>query len=193
MKVVSAPMQGLLVLEPNVFSDERGWFFESFNAAAFEQVTGEAAHFVQDNQSYSKHGVLRGLHYQDSPHAQAKLVRVVEGEVWDVAVDLRRDSATYGQWFGAALSAKNKRQMWIPAGFAHGFLTLSSAAQVLYKTTAFYSPEHERCLLWNDADLAIAWPLDQLEAERSPDQALPIVSVKDQRGSSWGTIRQIVR
>lgn len=157
MQLVSTLLPGVLLLEPRVFGDERGFFFESFNQRAFDEVVGEHVDFVQDNHSKSRRGVLRGLHYQLPPKAQGKLVRVVEGEVFDVAVDLRRTSATYGHWAGALLSAANKRQMWIPPGFAHGFVTLSETAEFLYKTTDYYAPEHERCIRWDDPALAIDW------------------------------------
>ena len=149
----------VLVLEPKVFGDARGFFFESFNARDFAQVTGLQVDFVQDNHSKSARGVLRGLHYQIE-HAQGKLVRVVQGEVFDVAVDLRRASPTFGRWVGVHLNADNHRQMWIPPGFGHGFLVLSESAEFLYKTTDYWYPEHERSLLWNDPDIGIAWPIE---------------------------------
>ncbi len=149
----------VLVLEPRVFGDERGFFFESFNQRDFEQATGlQGVHFVQDNHSKSAQGVLRGLHYQIQ-HPQGKLVRVVQGEVFDVAVDMRRSSPTFGLWVAELLSADNKKQMWVPPGFAHGFLVLSETAEFLYKTTDYWYPEHERSVLWSDPQLAIAWPL----------------------------------
>ena len=160
MKVIATKIPGLLIIEPKVFGDERGFFFESFNEKAFNEATGISPHFVQDNHSKSVKGVLRGLHYQLPPKAQGKLVRVVQGEVFDVAVDIRKDSPTYGQWVGEALSADNKKQLWIPPGFAHGFLTLSDTAEFLYKTTDYWSPEHERAILWNDPTLNINWPLN---------------------------------
>jgi len=149
----------VLILEPKVFGDDRGFFFESFNARAFAQVTGLDVGFVQDNHSKSGRHVLRGLHYQIR-QPQGKLVRVVAGEVFDVAVDLRRSSPTFGKWAGAQLSADNKRQLWVPPGFAHGFVVLSDTAEFLYKTTDFYAPEHERSLLWNDPALGIEWPFE---------------------------------
>ena len=158
MKVTKTSLDGVLQLTPKMFEDERGFFFESFNAQIFDQVMEYAVHFVQDNHSRSNFGVLRGLHYQMDPRAQGKLVRVVQGSVFDVAVDLRRGSPTLGQWYAEVLSAENHLQLWIPAGFAHGFLTLSDTAEMLYKTTATYAPECERCIVWNDPDLAIAWP-----------------------------------
>jgi len=155
------PVQGPLLLTPRVFGDERGFFFESWNQQAFNAAAGDTA-FVQDNHSCSSRGVLRGLHYQLPPHPQGKLVRCVLGEIFDVAVDIRRSSSTFGQWVGAVLSADNKQQLWVPAGFAHGFLTLSEQAEVLYKTTDFWSRECERAIRWDDPQLAIAWPLEAL-------------------------------
>jgi dTDP-4-dehydrorhamnose 3,5-epimerase len=149
----------VLILEPKVFGDARGFFYESFNARDFAQATGLDVNFVQDNHSKSAKGVLRGLHYQIQ-HAQGKLVRVVQGEVFDVAVDLRKRSATFGQWVGVHLSADNHRQLWVPPGFAHGFVVLSESAEFLYKTTDYWYPEHERSLLWNDPGVGIEWPLD---------------------------------
>ena len=166
------PVQGPLVLTPRVFGDERGFFFESWNQQAFNAAAGDTA-FVQDNHSRSSRGVLRGLHYQLPPHPQGKLVRCVLGEIFDVAVDIRRSSPTFGQWVGAVLSADNKQQLWVPAGFAHGFLTLSEQAEVLYKTTDFWSRECERAIRWDDPQLAIAWPLEALAG------AEPQLSEKD--------------
>lgn len=148
----------VVLFTPQVFGDERGFFFESFNQNVFEQATGTAPAFVQDNHSKSVRGVLRGLHYQLPPHAQGKLVRVVQGAVFDVAVDIRKSSATFGQWVGVELSAENHRQLWVPPGFAHGFVVLSDTADFLYKTTDYYAPQYERCIAWNDPTLAIAWP-----------------------------------
>jgi len=148
----------VVLFRPKVFGDERGFFYESFNAKAFSEATGLAPNFVQDNHSRSVRGVLRGLHYQVAPHAQGKLVRVVQGEVFDVAVDIRRHSATFGKWVGACLSADNRCQLWIPEGFAHGFVTLSETAEFLYKTTDYYAPHSERCIAWNDSSLGIEWP-----------------------------------
>jgi len=159
MKVIETKIPGLLIIEPRVFGDERGFFFESFNEQAFNAATGNTLAFVQDNHSKSTKGVLRGLHYQLPPRAQGKLVRVVQGEVFDVAVDIRKDSSTYGQWVGEILSADNKKQLWIPPGFAHGFLTLSDTAEFLYKTTDYWSPEHERAIIWNDEKIKIQWPV----------------------------------
>ena len=164
----------VLVLEPKVFGDARGFFFESFNQRDFEQATGVQAHFVQDNHSKSAKGVLRGLHYQIQ-HPQGKLVRVSQGEVFDVAVDLRRSSPTFGQWVGEVLSADNKKQMWVPPGFAHGFVVLSDSAEFLYKTTDYWYPEHERSLLWNDPAIGIRWPIEaqpQLAAKDAAAQLL---------------------
>jgi dTDP-4-dehydrorhamnose 3,5-epimerase len=165
----------VLVIEPQVFGDARGFFFESFNRRKLEAAVGRSLEFVQDNHSLSAKGVLRGLHYQ-FPHPQGKLVRVVRGEVFDVAVDLRLGSPTFGTWVAERLSGENKRQLWIPEGFAHGFLVLSDAAEFLYKTTEYWYPEHERCIRWDDPDLAIAWPLDGVA---------PVVSAKDARGLAF--------
>ncbi len=157
--VTPTAIPDVLVLEPKVFGDARGFFFESFNARDFAQATGLEVAFVQDNHSKSAKGVLRGLHYQIE-HAQGKLVRVVQGEVFDVAVDLRQSSPTFGQWVGERLSADNKKQLWVPPGFAHGFVVLSESAEFLYKTTDYWYPEHERSLLWNDPAIGIDWPLE---------------------------------
>jgi len=171
VSVIRSEIPDVLVLEPKVFGDDRGFFFESFNERTFAEKTGVSARFVQDNHSRSARNVLRGLHYQIK-QAQGKLVRVVAGEVFDVAVDLRKSSPTFGKWAGISLSAENKRMMWIPVGFAHGFLVLSDSADFLYKTTDYYAPEHERCILWNDPDIAIEWPL----------QREPTLAVKDKVG-----------
>lgn len=160
----------VILFEPKVFGDERGFFFESFNHARFDAAVGYRVNFVQDNHSRSVKGVLRGLHYQIQ-QAQGKLVRVVQGEVFDVAVDLRKSSPTFGQWVGERLSAENKKQLWVPAGFAHGFVVLSDTAEFLYKTTDYYAPAHERSILWNDPDLAIDWQLDGQPALSAKDQA----------------------
>ncbi|WP_310341203.1 dTDP-4-dehydrorhamnose 3,5-epimerase [Rhodoferax saidenbachensis] len=157
MKVTPTAIADVLLLEPKVFGDERGFFFESFNERVFREATGVTLPFVQDNHSKSDQGVLRGLHYQ-LKQAQGKLVRVVAGEVFDVAVDIRSQSPTYGKWVGEILSGTNKRQLWVPPGLAHGFLVLSDTAEFLYKTTDYYAPEFERCIAWNDPTLAIAWP-----------------------------------
>ena len=158
MNVTPTAIPDVLVLEPKVFGDARGFFTESFNQQAFDAATGSQYTFVQDNHSRSSQGVLRGLHYQLPPHAQGKLVRVVRGTVWDVAVDIRQGSPTFGQWVAEELSEDNHRQLWIPPGFAHGFVVLSETADFLYKTTAYYAPQHERCILWCDRDLDIRWP-----------------------------------
>jgi len=158
MKVTPTAIPDVLILEPKVFGDERGFFMESFNQRAFDEAVGRHVEFVQDNHSRSAKGVLRGLHYQLPPHAQGKLVRVVSGAVFDVAVDVRRSSATFGKWVGVELSALNHAQLWIPPGFAHGFLALSDLAEVLYKTTDYFAPQFDRSLLWCDAGLGISWP-----------------------------------
>jgi dTDP-4-dehydrorhamnose 3,5-epimerase len=179
MKATPTKIADVILLEPKVFGDERGFFFESFNQQVFEQATGVKAQFVQDNHSKSCKGVLRGLHYQVE-NAQGKLVRVTQGEVFDVAVDIRPDSPTFGHWAGEILSAENKRQLWIPAGLAHGFLVLSDTAEFLYKTTEYYAPVHERCIAWDDATLSIVWPLDG---------AHPKLSIKDQSGAAFTNLR----
>lgn len=158
MNVVRAGIPDVLIIEPKVFGDARGFFYESFNARAFASATGLSPTFVQDNHSRSAKNVLRGLHYQIK-QPQGKLVRIAVGEVFDVAVDLRKNSPTFGKWVGTILSADNKRILWIPEGFAHGFLVLSESADFLYKTTSYYAPEHERCIVWNDPDIDIQWPL----------------------------------
>ena len=173
MNVIRTTIPEVLIFEPKVFGDERGFFFESFNHKQFLEAANLDIHFVQDNHSKSAKNVLRGLHYQIE-HAQGKLVRVVQGEVFDVAVDMRASSPTFGQWEGTRLSAENKRQMWVPPGFAHGFLVLSDTAEFLYKTTDFYAPQHECCLKWNDSAIGIEWPL----------QGAPLLSAKDQQGLS---------
>lgn len=169
--VINPEFPDVLVLEPSVFGDHRGFFFESFNQRSFENAIGSKLSFVQDNHSKSSKGVLRGLHYQIQ-HAQGKLVRVTAGAVFDVAVDLRRSSGNFGKWVGVELSAQNKRQLWIPPGFAHGFLVLSNSAEFLYKTTDYWYPNHERTLLWSDPAIAIDWPLD----------GQPILAPKDAAG-----------
>jgi len=174
MKVVPTNIADVLVLKPKVFGDERGFFFESFNKKNFEEATGVTSDFVQDNHSKSSKGVLRGLHYQIK-QPQGKLVRVTSGEVYDVAVDIRRSSDTFGQWVGTLLSAENKHQLWVPEGFAHGFVVLSETAEFLYKTTDYYAPEYERCIRWDDADLAIDWQYTDK----------PLVSDKDSKGNSF--------
>lgn len=159
MKATRLSIPDVVLLEPRVFGDDRGFFFESFNQQRFDEAIGRKVEFVQDNHSRSFKNVLRGLHYQIQ-QPQGKLVRVVSGEVFDVAVDLRKSSPTFGKWVGELLSAENKHQLWIPEGFAHGFVVLSETAEFLYKTTDYYAPEHERCMLWNDETLAIQWPID---------------------------------
>jgi dTDP-4-dehydrorhamnose 3,5-epimerase len=171
MKVIRSAIPDVLILEPKVYGDERGFFFESYNEKVLAEVAGVAAHFVQDNHSRSAKNVLRGLHYQIK-QPQGKLVRVIAGEVFDVAVDIRKNSPTFGKWTGFNLSAENKRMAWIPPGFAHGFLVLSDDAEFLYKTTDYWVPEYERCIRWNDTDLAVDWPL----------QGEPVLSAKDQAG-----------
>lgn len=159
MKVTKTAIPEVLIVEPTVFGDERGFFFESFNHKVWQEKTGVSRTFVQDNHSRSVKGVLRGLHYQIE-QAQGKLVRVVVGEVYDVAVDIRTSSPTFGKWVGVHLSEQNKKQLWVPEGFAHGFMVLSDMAEFLYRTTDYYAPEHERCIIWNDPELAIDWPLE---------------------------------
>ena len=158
MQTRATPLPGLLILEPKVFGDERGFFLESFNQRAFDAAVGHSVNFVQDNHSCSERGVLRGLHYQLPPHAQGKLVRVVRGSAFDVAVDVRRGSATFGRWFGVTLDATSQRQLWIPPGFAHGFLALEADTHFLYKTTDYYARDCERAIVWNDATIGIDWP-----------------------------------
>ena len=171
MKATRLAIPDVVLIEPKVFGDARGFFFESFNQQAFNEATGTDYQFVQDNHSRSAKGVLRGLHYQvEQP--QGKLVRVARGRVWDVAVDIRQGSSTFGQWVGAELSEDNQHQLWVPPGFAHGFVVLSDSADFLYKTTDYYAPQHERCIAWNDAQLAIAWPY----------AGEPVLSAKDQAG-----------
>jgi dTDP-4-dehydrorhamnose 3,5-epimerase len=178
MNVVTTPLDGLLVLEPRVFGDERGFFYESFNARKFAALTGVQVDFVQDNHSRSAKGVLRGLHYQIQ-QAQGKLVRVTAGAVFDVAVDLRKSSPTFGQWYGLELSADNKRQLWIPAGFGHGFVVTSESAEFLYKTTDYWAPEFERAILWNDPAIGIDWPLDGVPLLSGKDQAASLLADAD--------------
>ncbi|MBS0495657.1 MAG: dTDP-4-dehydrorhamnose 3,5-epimerase [Proteobacteria bacterium] len=173
MKATRLSIPDVVLIEPKVFGDARGFFFESFNQKAFNEATGTNHQFVQDNHSRSAKGVLRGLHYQiEQP--QGKLVRVARGRVWDVAVDIRKGSPSFGQWVGAELSEDNQHQLWVPPGFAHGFVVLSESADFLYKTTDYYAPQHERCIAWNDPRLAIAWPLD----------GEPVLSAKDQLGKA---------
>jgi len=176
MKVIKTAIADVLLIEPRVFSDPRGFFFESFNEKAFRRETGLDVTFVQDNHSRSPRGILRGLHYQMPPAAQGKLVRCVTGQVYDVAVDLRKSSLTFGEWVGVFLSAENKRQLWIPEGFAHGFLVVSEEADVLYKTTDYYSPTDEQAILWSDSELNIPWPLEGIA---------PLVSDKDSQARAF--------
>lgn len=173
MNAIQTDIPDVIIFEPKVLGDDRGFFFESFSQKIFTEATGLQREFVQDNHSKSSKGVLRGLHYQLAPMAQGKLVRVVQGEVFDVAVDIRKSSPTFGKWVGVHLSAENKRQLWIPEGFAHGFLTLSETAEFLYKTTNYYSPKDEGSIVWNDADLAIAWPNVGEVMVSSKDQIAP--------------------
>ena len=178
MKIVTTAIPDVLILEPKVFGDARGFFFESFNQRAFSQATGVDVQFVQDNHSRSVKGVLRGLHYQIQ-QAQGKLVRVVRGSVFDVTVDLRRSSSTFGQWVGVELSEESHRQVWVPPGFAHGFVVTSESADVLYKTTDYYAPEFERCIVWNDPAIGIQWPLSQAPQLSAKDQAgLPLAKAE---------------
>jgi len=174
MRAIPLTIPDIILFEPKVFGDDRGFFFESFNQIIFEKITGITPTFIQDNHSKSIKGVLRGLHYQLPPKEQGKLIRAIQGEIFDVVVDIRKDSPTYGQWLSEVLSADNKKQLWIPTGFAHGFLTLSERAEILYKTTDFYASECERCIAWNDPEIGIEWPL----------QGKPILSEKDMRGLS---------
>ena len=179
MKITALDIPDILIIEPKLFEDDRGLFFESFNLEAFRDATKLNVEFVQENHSISHKAVLRGLHYQSPPHAQGKLVRVIQGEVFDVAVDMRRSSPTFGEHITQILSAQNKKQMWIPEGFAHGFLTLSDTSEFLYKTTASYSAKHEECIIWNDDFLKIPWPLN-----------LPVsISPKDARGKRFQEAR----
>jgi len=176
VNVISTAIPDVLIIEPKVFGDARGFFFESFNQRAFNQAAGQEVEFVQDNHSRSGRGVLRGLHYQIR-QPQGKLVRVVRGAVFDVAVDVRKSSPTFGRWVGVALTEDNHRQLWVPPGFAHGFVVTSESADFLYKTTDYYAPEHERCIVWNDETIGIEWPLD----------AAPQLSAKDQMGQPLAT------
>jgi dTDP-4-dehydrorhamnose 3,5-epimerase len=173
MKAIDTAIADVKIIEPTVFADDRGFFFESFNEVKFDQAIGRSVDFVQDNHSRSGRGVLRGLHYQLPPHAQAKLVRVVVGEVYDVAVDIRRSSPTFGQWVGVLLSEENKRQLWIPEGFAHGFLTLSDHVEFLYKTTSYYAPESDRGIRWDDPQIAIDWSVGEVLTLSAKDQRQP--------------------
>ena len=177
MKVTTTAIEGLLILEPKVFGDARGFFMESFNQKAFNEAVGMEVDFVQDNHSRSSKGVLRGLHYQLPPHAQGKLVRVTQGSVFDVAVDVRRGSATFGQWVGVDLSGESHRQLWLPPGMAHGFLVTSESADFLYKTTDYYAPQAEGCVLWSDPAVGIVWPdIGMAPLLAAKDAAAPVLS-----------------
>lgn len=176
MQVTPGEIEGLVIFTPRVHEDARGFFFESFRQSIFSEATGLNLSFVQDNHSHSRRGVLRGLHYQLSPAPQGKLVRVVRGEIFDVAVDVRQGSPSFGRWQGVRLSAENKKQFWLPPGFAHGFLTLSAEAEVLYKTTEYWAAECERCIRWDDAQIAIAWPLEAIGGA-------PQLAPKDEAGA----------
>lgn len=179
MNVIKTAIPDVLIFEPKVFGDERGFFFESFNHKLFEEAVGYPVTFVQDNHSKSSKGVLRGLHYQLPPHAQGKLVRCVAGEVFDVAVDIRKSSPTFGQWVGVHLSGENKRQLWIPEGFAHGFITLSDTAEFLYKTTNYYAPQNEGAIRWDDPQVGIGWPiLGEVSLSRKDKEAVSITNAK---------------
>jgi dTDP-4-dehydrorhamnose 3,5-epimerase len=180
LKITPTAIPEVLVIEPKVFGDERGFFFESFNQAKFEAAIGRQVSFVQDNHSKSAKNVLRGLHYQIQ-QPQGKLVRVVQGEVFDVAVDIRKSSPTFGQWVGEMLSADNKKQLWVPEGFAHGFVVVSESAEFLYKTTDYYAPEYERSILWNDPAIAVKWPI----------LGEPILSIKDQQAKTLATAEHL--
>jgi len=175
MNVIPTTLPGVLILEPKVFGDDRGFFYESYNERRFAELTGAQTAFVQDNHSKSARGVLRGLHYQIR-QTQGKLVRVVAGEVFDVAVDLRRASATFGRWTGVVLSAENRRQLWVPAGFAHGFVVTSESAEFLYKTTDYWAPEHERAVRWDDPAIGIDWPLAGAPVLSAKDAAAPLLA-----------------
>lgn len=178
MNVIKTDIPDVLIFEPKVFGDERGFFFESFNHKLFEEAVGYPVTFVQDNHSKSSKGVLRGLHYQLPPHAQGKLVRCVAGEVFDVAVDIRKNSPTFGQWVGIHLSGENKRQLWIPEGFAHGFVTLSDTADFLYKTTNYYHRESEGAIAWNDFELNIQWPVEKVFLSQKDQSARSFIKFK---------------
>lgn len=181
MKVIKTNIPDVLIFEPKVFGDERGFFFESFSQKVFEEAVGRKVEFVQDNHSKSSKGVLRGLHYQLAPYAQGKLVRCVAGEVFDVAVDIRKESDTFGQWVGANLSAENKRQMWIPEGFAHGFLVLSESAEFVYKTNNYYNKDSERAIIWNDTDLNICWPAEVTSVSQKDEVAPAFKTVTSEK------------
>jgi len=179
MNIINTAIADIKIIEPKVFGDERGFFYESFSQRLFDEAVGHRVDFVQDNHSRSARGVLRGLHYQLPPFAQDKLVRCTVGEVFDVVVDIRRSSQTFGQWTGHILSAENKRQLWIPAGFAHGFVTLSEHAEFLYKTTQYYAPSHDRGILWNDPAIGIAWPDAGALQLSGKDQVQPLLAAAE--------------
>ena len=179
MNIIDTAIADVKIIEPNVFGDERGYFYESFSQRLFDEAVGCHVDFVQDNHSRSARGVLRGLHYQLPPFGQDKLVRCTFGEVFDVVVDIRRSSPTFGQWTGHILSAANKRQLWIPAGFAHGFVTLSEHAEFLYKTTQYYAPSHDRGILWNDPAIGIAWPDAGTLQLSGKDQVQPLLAAAE--------------
>lgn len=183
MKVIKTAIPEIIIFEPTVYGDERGFFFESFSQSFFEKATGRCINFVQDNHSKSRKGVLRGLHFQKNPCAQGKLVRCIQGEVFDVAVDIRSDSSTFGKWVGINLSEQNKRQLWIPEGFAHGFVSLSNEVEFLYKTTNYYSPSHEGSIKWNDPELNIEWPIEE---------SMIILSEKDKNAESFDFLKKKV-
>lgn len=178
MKAIKSEIPDVMIIEPEVFEDQRGFFYESYNQLKFEELTGKKLSFVQDNHSKSVKGVLRGLHYQEPPFAQAKLIRVIRGEIFDVVVDLRKESDSFGHWVSVKLNEKNKKQLWVPEGFAHGFLVLSDIAEISYKVTNFYSPNNEKTLLWNDPVINIQWP----------GNVNPTLSPKDLKGISYNDI-----
>ncbi|ENK3380155.1 dTDP-4-dehydrorhamnose 3,5-epimerase [Escherichia albertii] len=180
MNVIKTEIPDVLIFEPKVFGDERGFFFESFNQKVFEEAVGRKVKFVQDNHSKSSKGVLRGLHYQLEPYAQGKLVRCVVGEVFDVVVDIRKSSPTFGRWIEVILSAENKKQLWVPEGFAHGFLTLQDNTEIIYKTTSYYSPNHERSIIWNDKELSIRWPNEPNIISQKDSVALEFAMINQQ-------------
>lgn len=183
MKSTRLSISDVVLFEPRIFGDSRGFFFESYNQNVFNEATGLNINFVQDNHSCSSKGVLRGLHYQ-TQQAQGKLVRVARGAVFDVAVDIRKDSPSFGEWEGILLSEENQRQLWIPPGFAHGFLVLSEKADFLYKTTNYYAPAYEQCIAWNDSSIGVEWPLSEYSIEK------PVLSVKDLSGKSFNSVLQ---
>jgi dTDP-4-dehydrorhamnose 3,5-epimerase len=181
MKITKTRLKDLLILKPEIFTDNRGYFFESYNQKVFFNILGKKIKFVQENYSKSRKGVLRGLHYQDKPYEQGKLLMVIKGKIFDVVVDLRKKSKTYGNWFGIYLSDKKKEQLWIPEGFAHGYYVLSNTAEIKYKTTSFYKPEHERILFWQDKNISIKWPVSNSKL---------IISKKDKQGELFQKINK---